>query len=451
MTIPRRWRWLAVVLPTVVVGGLELMSDTALDPYLPFPWDTILVTLVVAGLAAIFARVAFGRMDRLAASLEARNAEVEARAASANALHAVSQAIATLADLEAILHATVDNARRLLDADLALLVLTGPDGEPVLRATSGPEDAFDRAGEGGTDDVRRFLRAGHGDTLLAVPLRRGGATIGTLALAGQRTPNHAVGDVETLASLADQAAIAIENDRLAAELRALAVRHERERIAREIHDGLAQVLGYVNTKSQAVEGLLAAGRLDEARAQMAELSAAARSIYVDVRDAIAGLTEPVGPDVELVTEVRDHANHVAEMAKIAVSVRIEAGYESLSLTAAVSDEVFGIIREALTNVRKHAAAHLVTITMGAVDGRLVVTVADDGRGFDPEHQADTPADWPQYGLSTMRRRAAAIDASIEWRSVVDGGTTVTLVVPLDAARPDAPDSTPDPRTVTMAT
>ena len=447
MTIPRRWRWLAVVLPTVVVGGLELMSDTALDPYLPFPWDTILVAAVVALLAAVFAHQAFGRIDRLAASLEARNAEVEARAASANALHAVSQAIATLADLEAILQATVDNARLLLRADLALLVLNGPDGAPVLRATSGPEDAFDRTGGGGEDEVRRFLRATDGATLLAVPLRRGGTTIGTLALAGQTSPNHEVGDVETLASLADQAAIAIENDRLAAVLRALAVRHERERIAREIHDGLAQVLGYVNTKSQAVEGLLAVGRLDEAQAQMAELSAAARSIYVDVREAISGLTDPIGPDVELATEVRDHANHVAEMAKFAASVRIEPGFEAVRLSTDTRDEVFGIIREALTNVRKHAAAHLVTIRLGVTDGRLVVTVADDGRGFDPAHAAAGSTDWPHYGLATMRRRAAAIDGTIDWRSEPGAGTTVTLVVPLDAVGADGPPT--DARPVTM--
>ena len=218
--IPRRVRWLAVVLPAVVVGIIELLSDTVLDPYLPFPWDTLLVMLVVALLAAGFARWTFGRMDRLTTSLEARNDEVETRAASANALHAVSQAIASLADLEEILEATVSSARTLLGADLGLLVLIGPDGEPVLRSTSGPDDAFDRSGSGGGDEASRFLRTPPPPTMLAAPLRRGGATIGTLAVAGRSMPSHQVGDVETLSSLANHAAIAIENDRLEAELRA---------------------------------------------------------------------------------------------------------------------------------------------------------------------------------------------------------------------------------------
>ena len=430
--ISRRVRWLAVLLPASVVGIIELLSDTVLDPYLPFFLDTILVTVVVAVLAAIFANGTFGQIDRLTASIEMRNAEVEARAVTASALHSVSLAIASLADLEAILQATVDSARKLLGADLGLLVLTGPDGEPVLRSTSGPESAFERSGGRTGDDMGRFLRSERQLATLAAPLRRGGSTIGTLAVAGQAAPSHDVSDIETLSSLANQAAIAIENDRLAAELRKLAVRNERERIAGEIHDGLAQVLGYVNTKSQAVEGLLEAGRLDEARIQMAELSAAARSIYVDVREAIQGLTASVGAEVDLGTEVRDYAGRFGEAAKLAVSVRIEPRLESATLVPAIRDEVLGIVREALTNIRKHAAAHRVAVALGIREGRLVVSIADDGRGFDADRVEDGPTDWPHYGMTTMRRRAAAIDAQIAWTSAPDAGTTVELVVPLGA-------------------
>ena len=430
--ISRRMRWLAVVVPAAVVGGIELLSDSLLDPYLPFPWDTILVTLVVGGLAAVFARITFGRMDRLTASLEARNAEVEARAATASALHSVSLAIASLADLDAVLRATVDSARTLLNADLALLVLAGLDGEPILRSTSGPEAAFDRSGGGPGDDVGRFLQGDRPAAILAAPLRRGGSTIGTLAVGGRGSPSHEVGDLETLSSLANQAAIAIENDRLAAELRALAVRHERERIAREIHDGLAQVLGYVNTKSQAVERLLEAGRVDEARVQMAELSSAARSIYVDVREAIHDLAEPPGDGSDLASEIRAYAARFAEASKLAVSVRIEPDVGATAIPPAVCDEVFGIVREALTNVRKHAMARRVTVALAVTHDQLVVTIADDGRGFDLHPAEDRPGDWPHYGLTTMRRRAAAVEARIDWTGAPGSGTLVQLVVPLQA-------------------
>ncbi len=428
--ISRQWRWLAVGAPAALVGSLELLSDTVLDPYLPFPWDTILVTLVVAALAAAFAGRTFDRMDRLTASLEVRNTEVEGAAATARALHAVSLAIASLADLDAILQVTVDSARSLLHADLGLLVLNGSDGRARLRSTSGPEDGFDRTGGSGRADPARFLRGEPPPSVLAAPLRRGGATIGTLAVAGRATPGHGVVDLETLSSLANQAAIAIENDRLAAELRQLAIRHERERIAREIHDGLAQVLGYVNTKSQAVEGLLEAGRTAEARTQMAELGKAARSIYVDVRQAIQGLTEPVGDEVELGAEIRDYATRFADASKVALALRIEPDLDTGTIASPVRDEIFGIVREALTNVRKHAAAQRVSVVLGRQDDRLVVSVTDDGRGFDADHADDGPSDWPHYGLTAMRRRAAAIDARITWTSAPGMGTTIELRVPI---------------------
>jgi signal transduction histidine kinase len=428
--IPGRWRWTFVIVPALVVGAIELLSDTILDPYLPFPWDTVVVTLVVALIAGALAAWAFRRIDELTTSLELRNNEVESRAATASALHAVTLAIASLSDLDAILQTTVDSARTLLHADASLLTLTGPDGDVRLRASSGRSQAFDITGEQDGDDVRRFLRGDETAAILAAPLRRGGTTIGSLAVVGRRDPGPAVDELETLSSLANQAALAIENDRLATELRAAAIRRERERIAGEIHDGLAQVLGYVNTKSQAVEGLLEAGRLDEARVQMAELAAAARSVYVDVREAIAGLAEPQDVGVDLESQIRDYVDRYAESAKIAARVERVGGTELPPLPTTVRAEVFAIVREALTNVRKHAAARRVVVSLERRDPGIAIAIVDDGRGFDPAHVDGSAADWPHFGMTAMRRRAAAIGAHVDWTSTPGAGCRVDVVAPL---------------------
>ena len=200
----------------------------------------------------------------------------------------------------------VGQARELLAADVAVLLLYGPDGVGRLTAASGPDDAFDRAGGFPGDEAVRFVRPDLATARLEAPLQRAGATIGLLMVGSRLEHGLAADEVETLSSLANQAAIATENARLQARLRELAVVAERERIAREMHDGLAQVLGYVNTKSQAIEELLAAGRTDEARSALRELAAAARSIYVDVREAILGLRSPVVPGVGLVSAVEDY-------------------------------------------------------------------------------------------------------------------------------------------------
>lgn len=424
-----RLRWLTVLLPALLIGAIELISDTFLDVELPVALDVIVVVGTVLVLAGLFSRRAFAEIDRLNADVRVRNAALESRNASAQALRDVSVAIAGLADLDAVLQATVDSARSLLGAEVALLVLVGPETPPRLRARSGPDEAFDPHGQTSDDELRRFVPADR-LRLAGVPVRRGRDVIGTLAVGipGERAID---GDqLDTLASLADQAAIAIENDRLQAELRALAVRSERERIARELHDGVAQVLGYVNTKSQAAGELLASGRLVEAKTQLDELAAAARSTYVDVREAILGLSSPVAPLGGLVAALRAYARQFAEASKLAVQVDPTRAAEGIRLDPTVEDEVFRIVREALTNVRKHAAARRVVIRLDVAADGLVVDIADDGRGFDGTASESQSTDWPQVGLIGMRERAAAMGGQIEWRSEA-GGTTVHLTVPID--------------------
>jgi signal transduction histidine kinase len=429
-----RFRWLLVVLPAFIVGGIELLSDTVLDEALPFPFDTLIVVAAIAAISILLGVLAFRRIDALAATVAARNRELEGRAASARALHHVSVAIAGLVDLRQILDAVVRNAAELLETDVALLLLAGADGRLTYATASGAVErvrqAGDLVGEDPADEVLRFLPLDLAVTRLAAPLQRGGETIGLLAVAAGTSRSFDVDALETLASLANQAAIAIENARLQSRLRELAVVTERERIAREMHDGLAQVLGYVNTKSQAVEEFLAAGRVTEARGQLSELAGAARSIYVDVREAILGLRSPIRPELGLVGAIELYARSFAEASKLAVSVEAAADVRTGSLAPEVEAQVFRIVQESLTNVRKHAAARRVEIRLRIAGDDLVVEMADDGTGIRPGPAIDG---WPHYGLEAMRERAAAIGGQIEWSTGAAGGGLVSLSIPRAAA------------------
>ena len=424
-------RWF-VVAPVVAVAIIELVSDGLLDSILPFPLDTFVVVALVAVLAWGFSRVAFRRIDLLSAELRARNADLERRAASARALHRVSVAIAALGDLDDILRAIVDQARERLDVDVAILLTYGPDGEAYVAAGSGPDDGIDRAGGFPGADVVRFVRPDLATARLEAPLQRAGETIGLLMIGSMLERGFEVDEVETLSSLANQAAIAIENARLQARLRELAVVAERERIAHEMHDGLAQVLGYVNTKSQAIEELLVAGRTDEARRLLAELAAAARSIYVDVREAILGLRSPVVPGVGLVAAVEDYAARFTEASKIAVRVDAPDAARRLDLAPDVDAQVFRIVQEALTNVRKHSGAQRAEVAFSVHDGRLEVVIADDGHGVGASPSA---ADRPRYGLRTMRERADSIGATVDWTSPPEAGWQVHIAVPAGTPLP----------------
>ncbi len=425
--------WLGVALALAIVGVVEVLSDSVLDPHLPFPRDTLLVMATLTLTAVVFAREVFRRIDNLTDTLRLRNAELESRSASARALHRVSVAIAALVRIDEILQVVVDNARQLLDADIAFLVLEEPDGTEHLSATSGPPEALRRAGDLAGSGIARFTTPEFLQGQLVASLQRGDTAVGVLAVGCRSPRTFGKDELETLASLANEAAIALENDRLQRELRELAIRAERERIAREMHDGLAQVLGYVNTKSQAVEELLSGGRVEAARSQLAELSTAARSVYVDVREAILGLTSPISPERGLAGALEEYAVRFSEASKLATIVEATPVVRGAVLPPEAQAQVFRVVQEALTNVRKHASAARAVVSLDIVDGALEVEVADDGRGFDPA--APPPVDWPHYGLQAMRERVAMLGGTLEVHAAPGEGTRVRVSVPLGAWTP----------------
>lgn len=420
-----RRRWLAIAVPILLIGIIELLSDSLLDAILPFPWDRVAVMAAVVVAWGVVVTLAIRRIDALLATIGARNAELERRIATARVLHRVSVAIAAMGDVEPIIQMIVQQARGLLGADAAILLLTGADDE--LRFAAG-DGAVDPTGGGPARDAGRWFDPAVAGAHLAAPLQRGGQTIGLLVVGCATERSFGVDDIEALSSLANEVALALENSRLQSRLRELAMVEERERIAREMHDGLAQILGYVNTKSQAVATLLEVGRTDEARRQVDELASAARSLYVDVREAILGLRSPIPPGAGLIRAIEDYAAEFAAASKLAVVVEATDDARALDLPPDVEMQLFRIVQESLTNVRKHALARRVTIAIRADSDRLDIDLADDGHGFRPA--APASGTWPHYGLEAMRERATAVGGSIEWHDRPGGGTVVHVELPV---------------------
>lgn len=431
-------RWLLVAAAVLFVGLVEILTDTLFDAFLPFPFRTLLLVAVVTAVVGIGAWSSFRLIDRLALDLRERNAVLESRNAVLRAVYDVSVAVSGQADPESTIASIVEHARSLLRVDGALVALDGPAGELRLRASSAAAGVLlgDAPLDGGVmareeDDLGCFLRPEY-EIRLSAPVGHGDKRVGMLGVAIARGVRRRfdAAEVETLAALAIQVGLALEAARLQSELRILAIQSERERIAREMHDGLAQVLGYVNTKSQAVEELLAAGRVAEARRQLAELAGAARSVYVDVREAILSLSAPVPPELGVTAALEEYAAAYAESSKLAVRFHAGPDATNAQLTAAAQGEVFSIAREALTNVRKHARAGRVDLTL-ALEGReLVLRIEDDGVGFDADVLAIGPERWPHFGLAGMRERAESIGGSIYWHSRSGAGTMVELHVPV---------------------
>ena len=434
----RRRRWFVVVAAVLLVGTVEVLSDTASDAFLPFPLHILPVLGVVSAVVGTGAWYAFRRIDRLTVDLQERNATLESRNAVLRAVYDVSLAVSGQADPDQTIALIVQHARSLLRVDAALLALDGPAGELRLRATSaapgvliGDQPAGVGVMERSEDDLDCYLQPGY-QIRLSAPVGHGEKGVGMIGLAtatGARR-RFAVSEVETLSALATQVGLALEAARLQDDLQVVAIQGERERIAREMHDGLAQVLAYVNTKSQAIEELLADGRVTDARRQLAELAAAARSVYVDVREAILSLSTPVPLDRGVAAALEEYAAVFAESSKLAVPFRASPDAVRARLSAAAQAEVFSIAREALTNVRKHARANRVSLNL-VLDGQdLVLRIEDDGVGFEAELLAVGPERWPHFGLAGMRERAESVGGSIVWRSQPGRGAQIELHVPV---------------------
>jgi len=222
-----------------------------------------------------------------------------------------------------------------------------------------------------------------------------------------------------------QAAIAIDNAHLHQQLASLAVTQERLRIAHEMHDGLAQVLGYVNTKVQAATEYIRLGRNDEATAQLRELASAAREAYGDVRQNIVDLRTLPAPQRSFAELVQEFVSRWKEQSGISTQVMIDP---ALSVPAGTELQLVRIVQESLTNIRKHAKATNAIIDVRRSDGKLTMTISDDGIGFNPA--ARVRSEFPRFGLSTMRERAESIGATLTVESAPGEGTRVRLEAPL---------------------
>ena len=207
------------------------------------------------------------------------------------------------------------------------------------------------------------------------------------------------------------------------QVRRLAILEERDRLAREMHDSLGQVLGFVNLKAKVAEDLITRGRAAEAGEELSQMRAAVQTAYEDVRQAILSLrTTPRGKG--LVASLQEYVSRLREQAGL--DVRLEAT-DGLQLPPAVEAQVIRIVQEALTNVRKHAQARHVAVRFVHDPGGTTIAITDDGRGFDLT-EVDA-AHGMRFGLQTMRERAESIGAQLTIDTAPGRGTTVRLHVP----------------------
>lgn len=448
----RQLKWMTVIAPLVFLVLVDLVRRNVQSDLLQSWVGDALVIGVVLFSVLLFSETVFGRIEAMQARLARQNRELLA-------LHEAGLDVAGELGLDIVLQKVVDHATDLLQARYGALSVPHPNAgieafitagvTPEQRALIGPppvghgllavvlEEGQRLRLADLTKDPRSVGFPAHHPpmhSLLAVPIASGGRVLGNLYLAEKLgAPEFSVEDEEALVRFATQAALAIENARLHRRVRETAISEERDRIAREMHDSLAQVLGYVNTKAQAVLELLRRGDTSRAATQVDQLGEAARSAYADVREGILALRTSLGPGRTMLDALNDFLDSWREQSGVAASLTVASGTTLQGLSPAAELQVLRIVQEALANVRKHADAKNAAVHIASNAGTLEVTVTDDGRGFERGSRA-RPGDTAKthFGLSTMRERAESVGGTLEVETAPTAGTRVTVRLPVGA-------------------
>jgi signal transduction histidine kinase len=298
--------------------------------------------------------------------------------------------------------------RRLDDQEL-------PDAVRRAIETGSVVTVSDRLDDSAPGGFSALCRSG-----MYAPLSTRGTLTGVVALEHDPPNVYGSNDAEFLDSVSGIFGLTLDNARWFSRLRTLGAEAERSRIARELHDRIAQSLAYIAFELERLESVQG-----DKRSELADLREVVRGVVQELRETIYQLRTAITEDGDLAGLVAEYLDRFGERSGIATDLTTDV---RARLAPRTEQEVWRIIQEALNNVVRHASASTVTVSLRIDTDGAVAEIVDDGRGFDP-----AAVDGEHYGLIGMRERAEAIGAQIALASRLGAGTTVRVEVPAEPA------------------
>jgi len=249
-----------------------------------------------------------------------------------------------------------------------------------------------------------------------IPLTLGSRLVGVAVLQNDSQQPFDYTALKKAVQRAHEYALRIDSGRIFTEVRQAATMEERRRLAREIHDGIAQELASVG---YAMDALVADLQGTDNQVFADEIRAEVRRIISELRLSIFDLRADIQPGVGLGSALTSYVQQAASAAGLTVHLVIDEGHDRLSLPQ--ETELLRIAQEAVTNVRRHAEADNLWVTYRADPPTAFLEVADDGHGMDSPRN-------DSFGLDIMQERADRIGAELTWRAREGGGTVLEAVL-----------------------
>lgn len=363
------------------------------------------------------------------------------------ALDAAVRGISGVLDAEQVLQLIVDRVRELVAAQYAALGIVDEAGQITQFITSGISEEQREAigdlprGRGLLGLIIRENRAyriprisahperygfppNHPpmDSFLGVPITVKGDVVGRLYLTNkQGAAEFGPGDQALVETFALHAGIAIESARLHEQVQRLAVVDERDRISRDLHDSVIQMIYAVTLSLDDVPDMIRQ-EPDEASQRVDNAIEALQGVIRDIRHFIFGLRPLLLESGSLSEGLQALADEMRR--NTTTEIMIEAR-EPEGLPLAVVAELLAIAREALANIARHSDARWAAIQLTTRDDELRMEIADDGRGVGDRADVDRG----HHGLANMRARAEALGGAFEMESAPSAGTRIIVTVP----------------------
>lgn len=350
-------------------------------------------------------------------------------------LRVVSRQLAGGLDPVSLAHSLLQTMAEIVPYDRAALYTRSSGGVLVPLAFEGtdrvewhPDVSVESVWTDAWDSHRPQQRLGSlsGDPAgysAVIPLRIGTRSFGLVGLE-RAGDSFAAGELIAATEIAEEASLRLETAQLFAEVRSIATAEERRRVAREIHDGIAQELaslGYV------VDDLTSRCPDVELAEELRELRAELTRVISELRLSIFDLRSEVQDNVGLGTALSDYVRSVGAGSSFIVHLILDESPTRLRVEAEA--ELLRIAQEAITNARKHARAENLWVTCRVDPPDVVLRVEDDGQGMG-RGRVDS------FGLEIMRERAARLGATLTVRSRDGGGTLVEVALGNAAAGSD---------------
>jgi PAS domain S-box-containing protein len=378
--------------------------------------------------------------------------EVETRTKELAALYDVANVASTSLDLNEVMERSLDSVLKAMNCDMGAIHLVSETKREITLSSwrNVPEEIleeieilpFNKSLPGrildqgkplivpdmlrDPDTVPAAKRILGKKVYLGVPMKAKGKTVGVLVIIGQADRVFAQEEMSLLSSIAQQIGVAVENARLHKQTEVLVVTEERQRLAREIHDTLAQGLTGIKLQLDAVESAL---EMEENESALQRLSVArklADQSLVEARRSVWAIQSKSLEDKNICDALIDSIRDLTFGTELEVALDLQDDLPRLATE--VKTDLLRVAQEAVMNVVKHAQAKHLTVNLTYRNNKIQLKVLDDGQGILPSRYREEGGDVGGFGLFAMKERVERHGGTLQIDSHPKSGTSVVVTI-----------------------